>query len=93
MGARGENHLLSSTSIVQEINYSDHQIGYRTFMPTSTEVLKLTDMPKKVMVDGKVLKRDDQLKNEEGWSWEKLGNGGVLRVKHQEERNVMIELR
>lgn len=89
----GENHLLSSTNIVQNIDYTHNKISYSTFMPASTEVLKLTNMPKKVMVDGKILKRDDQLRNDEGWSWEKLSNGGVLHVKHQQGRTVMIALR
>ena len=86
----GENHLLSSTSIVQRIDYNKGEIVYRTFMPASTEVLKLTAIPEKVTVEGKILKRDDLLKSSEGWSWEKLPNGGVLRIKHQEGKTVKI---
>ncbi|MCO5238221.1 MAG: hypothetical protein M9933_18340 [Chitinophagaceae bacterium] len=89
----GENHLLKSTSIVQKIKYSTNKISYSTFLPTSTEVLRLVSMPKQVSIDGKVIKRDDQLKNGEGWSWEKLSSGGVLRIKHQSGRDVEIASR
>ena len=39
--------LLSSTDIVQKIDYNNNQKTYTTFMPASTEVLKLTSMQKK----------------------------------------------
>ena len=89
----GENHLLSSTNIVQKIDYNSNKIAYSTFMPASSEVLRLTAMPEQVTVDGKTIKRDDQLKSTEGWSWEKLSSGGVLRVKHQNGRNIEIAMR
>ncbi len=89
----GENHLLESTSIVQKVKYGNKKINYRTFMPVSSEILKLTSMPKQVTVDDKIIKRDDQAINNEGWSWEGLRDGGVLRVKHQSGQNVEIILR
>ncbi len=86
----GEDHLLGSTSIVQKINYQEKEIAYRTYLPGSTEVLRLAALPKQVTVDGKALKRVDQLNADEGWQWEKLTDGGILRVKHLSGRNVNI---
>ena len=86
----GENHLLSSTSIVQKINYDTKRIAYRTFLPASTEVLRLKSLPKQITVDGKVLKRIDDLTTSEGWNWEKLKDGGILHMNHMNGRNVKI---
>ncbi len=86
----GEDHLLSSTSIVQKISYQEKEIAYSTFHPQSTEVLRLAGMPKKVTVDGQALARVDQLSEGEGWQWEKLKQGGVLRIKHLNGRKVQI---
>lgn len=86
----GENHLLSSTSIVQKINYNTKTITYRTFLPASTEVLRLMNIPKHVNVDGKNLKRVDDLATSEGWKWEKLSDGGILRIHHLGGRNLEI---
>ena len=86
----GENHLLGSTSIVQKINYATKEITYRTFLPASTEVLRLVSIPKQITVDGKVLKRIDNLTNNEGWKWEKLKDGGILRIKHLNGKEVQI---
>jgi len=85
-----ENHLLSSTSVVQDIKYENTTIVYRTYLP-STEILKLTRIPERILVDGKVIPKSEvQVKNT--WNWEKLENGGVLRINHLEGRMVKIEL-
>lgn len=86
----GENHLLGSTNVVQKINYGTKGITYQTFLPGSTEVLRLTSLPKQITVDGKMLKRVDDLTNGEGWKWEKLKDGGILRINHHNGRNVAV---
>lgn len=86
----GENHLLGSASIVQNISYDEKKIVYRTYLPASTEVLRLASLPKQIAVDGKAIKRVDNLTTEEGWKWEKLSDGGILRIKHLNGRNVKI---
>lgn len=86
----GENHLLGSTSIVQKINYDTKKITYLTFLPASTEVLRLVSIPKQITVEGKTLKRVDNFKTGEGWNWEKLSNGGILRLKHLNGKEVQI---
>jgi hypothetical protein len=85
----GEDHLLSSTSVVQTINYSPEEISYKTYLPSSTEILKLTTMPKKVTVDGIILNRTDELKAN-GWTWEKFKDGGVLKINHSKGKAIKI---
>jgi hypothetical protein len=86
----GENHLLGSTGIVQKINYNDKEITYHTFLSASTEVLRLSELPKQLTIDGKLLKKVDELATNEGWQWEKLKQGGILRVKHLNGKDVKI---
>jgi len=86
----GENHLLGSTGIVQKISYTEKEIAYRTYQPESAEVLRVKRLPKQITVDGKILKRVDTLSTGEGWEWEKLKDGGILRIKHLNGRVVKI---
>ncbi|MGV8137238.1 MAG: hypothetical protein AB2L20_18645 [Mangrovibacterium sp.] len=86
----GENHLLGSTGIVQKINYNDREITYRTFLPASTEVLRLAELPKQLTIDGKLLNKVDEPATNEGWQWEKLKQGGILRVKHLNGKDLKI---
>ena len=88
-----ENHLLKSSSIVQNITYSPTQISYKTFMPSAKEILRLTKMPKQILVDGKPLKRVDNTDDAEGWSWEKMANGGVVRINREGGQSVEISLK
>jgi len=87
----GENHLLGSASVVQRISYNVHEIGYKTYFPVSTEVLRLAGIPKKITVNGIVLERENDLKSD-GWTWEKLKIGGILRISHSSGQEVKINL-
>lgn len=87
----GENHLLGSSGIVQKIDYAEKEIAYRTFQSESTEVLRVKRLPKQITVDGKILKRVDNLSTDDGWEWEKLKDGGILRIKHLAGREVKIK--
>lgn len=66
------------------------RIAYRTFLPASTEVLRLKGLPKQITVDGKALKRVNDLTTSEGWNWEKLKDGGILHINHMNGRDVEI---
>ena len=46
-----------------------------------------------ILVDGKPLKRVDDATNDEGWSWEKMGEGGVVRPNRQGGQSVVISLK
>ena len=76
-----ENHLLKSSSIVQQISYNDKKIEYTTFDGQSTEKFRLDSKPKKVMV-GKRKLNETSKQEEDGWLWEKLNKGGVFTVRY-----------
>lgn len=85
----GENHLLRSTSVVQSIHYSDGKIRYRTFLPASRQVLKLTRKPHRISVDGIVLSQVNN-KEQPGWYWTPCGQDGVLYINHSTGREIQI---
>ncbi|GEO11881.1 hypothetical protein SAE01_43770 [Segetibacter aerophilus] len=87
----GENHLLRSTSVVQKIQYLDKQISYQTYDKVAKEVLRLAAKPLAVKVDGLAIKETKNPANE-GWVWEPLSTGGVLRVYHTNGAAVSISL-
>jgi hypothetical protein len=87
----GENHLLRSTSVVQKIKYTDKQISYQTFDTEAQEVLRLALKPASVLVNGIAIK-ETKNKQTEGWVWEPLSTGGVLRMHHTKGGNVTINL-
>ncbi len=87
----GEDHLLKSTSVVQNISYGEDKINYSTFLSESTEILRLKSLPREVTVDSKIIKRSKNPDAKEGWEWEELKEGGILRIKHLNGRDISIE--
>ncbi len=79
------NHLLSSSSVVGDITYSEESITYSTFDEESSEVFRLVSKPNSIIVDGKKLK-------DKHWNWESLDIGGILRVSSEIGRNKVIHL-
>jgi hypothetical protein len=61
------DHLLSSTSVIQFIDYQPYQINYRVFYPLSRQKFRLTYWPTKVSVDGKLIPKKDIPDNEPSW--------------------------
>jgi hypothetical protein len=84
-----EDHLLRSTSVVQKISYKQDKIEYKTFDDAATEVLRITAKPKSVAISGKAISEQKSLDNE-GWTWEALDKGGVLRIRHTGGREVSV---
>ena len=87
--SKGEEHLLSSTSVVQRIEYNEKDIIYKTYFPVSKEIIKLKKEPEKVLVDGVLLPKTDGI-DSNGWTWKKLGDEGVLNLAHSKGRSVEI---
>ncbi|HUU28083.1 MAG TPA: hypothetical protein VM123_09740 [archaeon] len=85
-----EDHLLKSTSVVQTISYEQHRIRYKTFDAGATEVLRMRKKPKSITV-GSLLLKERMKQDTPGWTWEKLQNGGVLRIRHERGTEVVIE--
>lgn len=83
------NHLLRTTSIVSKITYGSSKITYTVYDSSSEELFRLTSKPKKVTVDGNKLEQT-YVTNSEGWAWESLPKGGILRIKHSIGKTIEI---
>ena len=85
-----ENHLLKSSTIIQNIDYQNDKIVYSTFDKASAEVLRLSKKPKKIVADKKPVSGD--VKKESHYQWIDLDKGGILVIKTAEGNNIEIEL-
>ncbi len=65
-----EDHMLRSSSPVQEISYQPYQIDYRTFDATSTQKFRLSFKPTRVMAAGKALPEESKSNGQAGWSFD-----------------------
>ncbi|MGH8018496.1 MAG: hypothetical protein ACREIA_09430 [Opitutaceae bacterium] len=74
------NHLLRSSSVVQQINYEPAAITHRTYDDDGTERFRLTARPQRVRAGSRDL-AEQAAGTEAGWSWEPLDTGGVLHVR------------
>jgi hypothetical protein len=86
-----QDHLLRSTSIVKSVEYSQATIRYSTFDNSATEVLRLKAKPRQVTAGGAML-RQRTAAGGEGWTWEPLKRGGILRLRHNTSADVMIRM-
>jgi hypothetical protein len=78
--AKGEDHLLRSSSIVTDVAYAPGEVRYRTFDDAGEERLRLSFAPRTVTAAGAPL--------ESGWSFD--SRTGVLRIRRQGARAVRI---
>ncbi|CAA9284746.1 MAG: hypothetical protein AVDCRST_MAG56-4027 [uncultured Cytophagales bacterium] len=85
----GQNHLLRSTSVVQQIAYEPARVRYTTFHGAAAEVFRLATKPQSVRVDDKPLAERPA---GEGWSWKALDRGGVLTVRRTGGKAVVVGL-
>jgi hypothetical protein len=86
-----QDHLLRSTSIVKNVEYSRAAIRYSTFDNNAAEVLRLEAKPRQVTAGGASL-RQRQADGGEGWTWEPLKRGGILRLRHDSSADVTIRM-
>jgi hypothetical protein len=78
----GENHLLKSSSVVQQITYDPAVIRFRTFDNSGTATMRLVSVPKEVRSGNKKLPEVKNLQDQ-GWTWEPLDQGGILRMNYK----------
>ena len=80
-------------TLVPEIPYNEVDktlIYYRTYDKASTETLRLTAKPSAVIVDHKrPLEQRKDLEND-GWTWQALNEGGILKIKHSTGTRIKI---
>ncbi len=83
----GENHVLRSTSIVQDVSYHPSEVDFSTFDDDSTEVLRLNFVPSRVAAAGKQLSQRNDL-SQPGWTFDERSS--VLRIRHQGAREIRV---
>lgn len=83
------DHLLKSSSIVKNINYTQDRIEYDTYDQASEELFRMQKKPGMVMADERKLTRTTKT-DVDGWMWQDLENGGVLKVKHSAGNKISI---
>jgi hypothetical protein len=83
----GENHLLRSTSVVQEVAYVPKRVAYRTFDSDSDEVLRLNFTPRRILVGGRSLSEGND-RNAPGWTFEPATR--ILRIHHRASNQIEI---
>jgi hypothetical protein len=83
------NHWLRSTSVVKSMQYHPKEINYSTYDSAATETFRLTAKPLQVLANGIALNEISSLNNE-GWTWTPYATGGVMKVKHNQAKNVDI---
>ena len=77
----GQTHLLNSTCGVKAIAYKPASLVYQTMFP-SNEVVKLSFIPKKVLLNGKILTAGKKVG--QGWKYDERTK--VLTLSHKEGR-------
>ena len=84
----GEDHLLKSKSVVQDIDYQKEKIYFKTYDDNSSVVMRLSSEPKSILVNGKPLSKNAL--SGDGWSWEKSDRGGIARIKYSQGSHVAV---
>lgn len=87
-----ENHLLRSSSVVQNISYSQKGITYSTFDNQSETVFRLTSKPKKITANGQIIDEAKKL-SRNSWTWKTLDKeGGALHLCYSSGNKIIIDL-
>lgn len=86
MAPEDQDHIIGSSSMITQAEYSPGQIEYRTFDPDGREILRITFHPQ-VIADGEPLAASQ-------WSFgEYRGVPGVLRIERRGVRHILIKAR
>jgi hypothetical protein len=100
----GKDHILSSTSVIQQADYEGYlkkfygldfentdsskvKLFYRTFDLAGTEKIKLRKKPSSVLLEYKPM---TETGNGEGYEWKPLSNGGLLIIRRENGRKVIL---
>jgi len=78
-----EDHLLKSSSIVQDINYG-HVIDYQVYGINGIEIFHLKQKPLNVLFN------DRAEANGESFTWDALKKGGILTIKRTQTAKITI---
>jgi hypothetical protein len=78
------DHMLRSTSVVQEVAYEPYQISYRTFDAEGIQRLRLTFRPCRILADDRPLAEHGAMSEEPGWDFDALLNVVTIRPGSRE---------
>lgn len=83
------NHLIRSSSVVQNIVYGNDKISYQTYDADAQETFRLTQKPIQIKTNGVVLNESNSpLANT--WWWQASALGGVLKINHTAAQNIEV---
>jgi hypothetical protein len=87
----GQNHLLRSTSVVQNVAYGRDTIQYRTFDKAGTEVLRVTFKPRSVVAgEQRLTQRTSTI--DEGYMTRPLPGGDYeIRIRHAQSNQIRLQ--
>ena len=84
------DHMLHTSSVVKNITYQPAEIKYSVFDPASREVFRLTDKPRKILVNNGASLQQTEDSEPQGWTWQLLDKGGVLTISHTGGGEIVI---
>jgi hypothetical protein len=84
-----KNRLLGSSSVVRSVKYLTDRIEYITWDDGTDEILHLISKPKSLTINGRAINEEANTQKE-GWNWQPLQEGGILRVNHGSGNTVNI---
>ncbi len=84
-----QDHVLRSTSAVQNIRYAPAAIDLTTFDQQGEITVRMKTKPSSVTIDGKKLSEKKGSQN--NWSWKALAQGGVLKINYASGNNISIK--
>ena len=94
LAPKGQNHLLRTSSVIKEIQYTADKISYETRDKDSTELLRIDFELEKVLADGVCLPRVEnvsELEKKDGYAYDASGDAaGVLRIHHSKVNKIEI---
>ena len=79
-----QDAVISSTSAVQKINYESNKISLRTYDDNGTILVRLMKKPLKVQISGAPIPEN------QGWRWQALQQGGVLKLLHRSGKLIEV---
>ena len=91
----GQDHLLASSTVIQDISYNPSSIAYRGFDRASRERFRLREKPRRVSQDGMPIGEITATAvlppDQSGWLWQSLPyGGGVLTIDKRQGSRVEI---
>jgi hypothetical protein len=84
-----KNRLLGSSSVVRSVRYLANRIEYITWDNSANEVLRLISKPKSLTVNDREINQETNTQKE-GWNWQPLQKGGILKVNHNSGNTINI---